>query len=197
MLRTCLAVVLVLSSLVPRGGALAQETEVSPSFYGVGDVVYSVLPPELFAEAHAGQWVLANGGTLSDSTDLYRFLQDRSRLDLLENAEGAVTVPDARGVFVRGMNLGRDAASGDPEGDRAVGTFQGDMIGSHTHRYAISHDRVGDPDGSDDTSGGTGPGDSYWRGNKNPDFNANTAPTGGAETRPRNVTLYTYIKIGN
>ncbi len=113
-------------------------------------------------------------------------------------------VPDLRGVFTRGVNdygvLFDGVAAvaieqANPAGTNA-GIFQSDSFKSHAHNSQVSSDRVGDPDGSDDTNGGAGAGDSYWRGNKY--LNANTHPTspsGGNETRPKNVSVYYYIRI--
>ena len=47
--------------------------------------------------------------------------------------------------------------------------------GEHTHRYCVSDDRNGYPDGSADTSLGTSTKESYWRGNKNLNQNAFTS----------------------
>lgn len=153
----------------------------------VGDVVYSVLPPELFSKAHAGTWVLMDGAPLDASTQLHGFLTEQGRIDLLQRG-GAVRVPDGRGVFIRGMNLGRDAASGDPAGTRQVGSDQADSLKAHTHKFSYQHQQTNDPqrkgrDASNAAQKHTETATSV------------TEPTGEQETRPRNVALYAYIKV--
>lgn len=42
-------------------------------------------------------------------------------------------LPDSRGVFLRGMNEGRDSISGDVAVKRTVGTYQADALRTHAH----------------------------------------------------------------
>lgn len=158
-------------------------------FHGVGDVVHSVLPPGLFEEVHEGQWALLAGDRLDAGSGLHRFLEEKGRLDLLQASDtAAATLPDARGVFVRGMNLGRDAATGDPTGDRRVGAYQADLAGPHTHPFSY---RRGQPEAS------RGGGSNHRVTDNLVDDSGQTGNNAGAETRPRNITLYVYVKIGN
>ena len=157
--------------------------------HGLGDVVYSILPPDLFLAAHAGEWALVDGRTLGGDSGLYTFLAEQGRLDLL----GPETrLPDARGVFIRGMNVNRNVGNGDPGGDRPVGSYQRDAMVSHQHTYNFFEHSSGI--GRDNKGAYT------WNGNNqnaNGDRVHQTNWTGEAETRPRNTALYTYIKIGN
>lgn len=51
--------------------------------------------------------------------------------------------------------------------------------GAHFHKYCLSEDRNGYPDGSGDTSSGLTVRESYWRGNKQLSYNATTSITSG------------------
>ncbi len=78
----------------------------------------------------------------------------------------------ARGRFIRGID---STGTIDPDGVRVVGSVQEDEFKSHVHGSGV---------------GGVGSGYGngiYW--NKNPILPFNTNPTGGAETRPKNIAL--------
>lgn len=175
------------------GGVLTQS-EVRNS--ELGDVVYSILPPELFEQTHEGRWVLLDGADLASETGLYKFLEKQGRLDILSKDEGPVKLFDARGMFLRGVNLARNPEEGDPAGsDRAVGSTQLDQVGKHEHdiSYPAHIRRAG--------NGANNKFDAPWSDNAwgprkteripNPENPADT------ETRPRNIALYIYIKIGD
>jgi len=93
------------------------------------------------------------------------------------SGDGSTTfgLPDLRGEFVRGWDNNRGIDSG-----RSFGTNQDDEIRSHTHDY-IGHST------SDADSSGTG-------GKADNERTRTTDPTGGDETRPRNVALMYIIK---
>ena len=165
-----------------------------PKNSSVGDVVYSILPPELFEQTHAGRWALLDGADLAPDTGLYKFLEKQGRLDLLSKDEGPVKLFDARGVFLRGLNLARDPKQGDPAGAaRAVGSQQGDQVGRHRHDATVftksqrtglaSQDRFTAPRWDD---GGLTRQTGY----------SDTASETDVETRPANIALYVYVKIG-
>lgn len=160
----------------------------------LGDVVYSILPPELFAETHPGRWALLDGADLASDSGLYQFLEKQGRLDILSKDEGPVKLFDARGMFVRGVNLARDPKDGDPAGAaRAAGSVQGDQVGRHRHDATVfvksqrtglaSQDRFTAPRWDD---GGLRRQTEY----------SDTASASDTETRPKNIALYIYVKIG-
>lgn len=152
----------------------------------LGDVVYSVLPPELFAKTHAGTWVLMDGTPLDPGAGLSRFLVEQGRMDLLLS-DGTVKVPDARGVFLRGMNAGRDTLRGDPDGDRRLGAFQVDTFKAHRHAYTYnSHNQDHQRKGREAENAAN---------RQEVSTPSQTAVSGGNETRPRNIALYVYLKI--
>ena len=150
--------------------ALAQ-----PDSGSLGDVRYSVLPPANFRNLNGDGWQLMDGRNINGSDLCTEF--------------GTCQIPDARGVFIRGMNVGRDQASGDPEGNRGVGSYQSDNIESHTH--GLHHRIIGDTRGgfTHGVAAGGGSGSIHDIGIRTTDAK------GGNETRPRNIALYVYIKV--
>jgi hypothetical protein len=135
----------------------------------IGDIKYSLLEPNIFIKLHDSTWVLMDGRDIGGSA--------LSRL-------GWKTIPDARGVFLRGMNVNRDIHTGDESGNRPVGSYQKDQLMHHKHSIDIAV--------TNDNKGGV------VRGGM-PDRNGSTGYTNesGAEqeTNPRNISVYTYIKI--
>jgi len=134
----------------------------------IGSVVQSMLTQAQFqAETSAG-WVLMDGRSVTGSA--YHTLT------------GSTTIPDARGVFLRSKNNGRADGNQNPDGDSALGTFQDDAFESHTHTQ-----NVGAHSGSvNDNTGGA------EFGYENSTI---TGATGGNETRPKNITVNTFIRI--
>lgn len=177
--------------------AVAQDSPVANAATslpaGIGDVVYSLLPPELFQKVHPGRWMLLDGSALPTDAALHTFLQAEGRVDLLASApDSPARIPDARGVFIRGLNLGRDAVQGDPAGsDRKMGSWQQDQVGKHRHEYrAYNSKRSGKADQ-----------DRFNAANMESPNQTTTADAGfdgnDTETRPKNIALYVYIKIAD
>jgi hypothetical protein len=135
----------------------------------IGDVKYSVLNEVKFKELNGEGWTLMNGDKIPNSK-LCKF-------------SGICTLPDARGTFIRGMNENRSSNSGDSDGNRPVGKFQSDSFKSHSHPYVNA-----------------GVWNRSWKGDDSGPKTAHqkagsTSLVGSKETRPRNITLFTYIKI--
>jgi hypothetical protein len=80
----------------------------------------------------------------------------------------------ARGRFLRGIDNG---AGNDPDGTRAAGATQADMVGSHTHTINVANQ-------AQNTSNNFAAG-----GINNPASTLTTSASGGAETRPKNVAV--------
>lgn len=95
---------------------------------------------------------------------------------LYGNGDGSTTfnLPDLRGEFIRGADLGKGVDSG-----RVFGSGQLDELKAHTHKYAGN-------------SGGSAAGFSVL--DYDNALNFETTSTGGSETRPRNVALLPCIK---
>lgn len=141
--------------------------------FKVGDVVHSMLNPEQFSKIHGNNWVLMDGRPLSETSDDLR------------KYYGFSSVPDARGIFVRAMNSKNPTVGNDPDRDRVVGSVQDQMLLSHSHTWIGFIEKF---------SGGGNTGEGGDGGNY-PKVQRTTEPFGGVENRPRNVSLYLYIKI--
>lgn len=119
----------------------------------------------------SGNWVLADGNTISTSTNYFK-------------ETGLTKIPDLRGVFIRGLNEGRADGFQDPDGSgRNVGGLQKYSVEKHNHSIStagIWGRSFKGEDGKPRTAH---------------QANGNTSQYGGKETRPTNVALYYYIKI--
>jgi microcystin-dependent protein len=103
-------------------------------------------------------------------------------------------LPDLRGLFLRGINASRSDNYADPDTlqrtnssaggnyGNQVGSVQADMFKSHTHTYNPKINNYADSS----NSGGSTPGSDTTR---------ETLPTGGNETRPKNVYVQYLIKL--
>lgn len=94
---------------------------------------------------------------------------------------GNFRLPDSRGEFLRGWDHGRGVDLG-----RAIGSWQADEVKSHTH--SISNQSTY---GSGSSSG------PQHQSAKVGDLATPTNPTGGNETRPRNLAVMWCIKAWN
>lgn len=119
-------------------------------------------------------WLVADGSAVSRTTYAALF----SAIGSLYGAGNGTTtfnLPDLRGEFVRGADMGRGVDVG-----RAIGSAQGQAIQSHTHG--------GVPVLQADVDRGSS-GSAFSL-----DDIGQTASTGGTETRPRNIALVPIIK---
>ena len=168
---------------------------------GLGDVKYSILSVAQFQAVNGPEWVLLKGQSkqelgIADGDDsVFNYLH-------LETNVATDRLPDSRGLFFRVKNNssggGDDRNDGfeNPDGEMLLGQYSEDKLKAHFHRSQVSSDRIGNPDGSTDTSGSSAPNNSYWRGNKY--LNANTHPTttdGQNETSPKNMTVNAFVKV--
>ncbi len=182
-LVSAVCVVVLFNSFHTRTFAQAADSRTTDGI-GVGTVVWSVLPPEDFRKENGKGWILLAGDDVSDT----RLGQDY----------GFQYLPDARGCFLRALNgivmpggemrnlRENRLEKGDSGGDRrTVGSWQGDTVGKHTHPY-----RVGDAVRGHDAK--TKGGEFFYGG-----IELTTGENPGAETRPRNIALYCYIKVDN
>ncbi len=169
---------------------------------GLGDVKYSILSEAQFQAINGDEWVLMKG---QSKTTLGVGANEPSVFDYFDLAQNTSTtnLPDGRGIFFRGKNnatgnTATDRSDGfqDPDGEKKIGELSIDKFKSHNHASQVSSDRIGNPDGSSDTSGSSSANNSYWRGNKY--LNANTTPTtyaGGNETAPKSLTINIFVKV--
>lgn len=154
----------------------------------VGDVKYSILEPEKFAEVNGDCWVPMDGRPLAQG-------------DVLRQLTGMASLPNGGGLFVRAQDFANSDNDPDRNSNSPVATMQGDNLKAHNHG-------VTDPGHSH--SGGA-----FWPAGNWPEQNQAGNPqdytlftntgtsttgitinnTGGAETRPKNLNLWVYIRI--
>jgi hypothetical protein len=169
-------------------------------FQILGTVIASVLEydhliaitgdPAVTNPATSG-WIPADGRSIAGSK--------------LSAQTGLQTAPDLRGRFLRGLNTiysnGQPglvisaADEDDPSSNRKAGDYQGDSFKLHSH-VASGHIN-GSVCGSNGTHDVDSGGDK-WNCDPNlGDHNVvvSVTPFGGSETRPKNVSMYYYIKI--
>jgi|688.fasta_scaffold405625_1 microcystin-dependent protein len=150
------------------------NTLVLPS---AGTTIAALIPGEVkwFAMNSAPSGFLkANGAAVSRTTYANLF----AAIGTLYGAGNGTTtfnVPDLRGEFVRGFDDGRGVDAG-----RVIGSAQADELKSHFHTYnsdsAVGNFVTGGPSPLNDGS-----------------QTLNTGPSGGTETRPRNIALLACI----
>jgi hypothetical protein len=165
----------------------AMRSEPQSERIPIGTVIYSLLDEQAFRAANGDGWRL-----LSSTEDV-------SNTDLCTRAN-VCSLPDGRGVFIRGMNLNRDGATGDPDGARVVRSYQADVLKNH-HHY-LNHDIWVATQWNGlgwGSRGGEHPVYEEHRqgGDTNPQWLEAHDVVGGAgpETRPRNIALYIYVKV--
>ena len=162
----------------------------SDKYDDVGTVKYSILKPDLFQRTQSGKWVLLDGRELNNSTDLFRLLSNGNSTNILGNGR---YLPDARGKFFRSSNFG---GGNDPEANRLVGSVQLDAFQGHKH---IGDNRIAQNVG--DRQSSNSPKQRYNVTGTNLVETAGTFDAGygvprlSTETRPINLSFYTYIKI--
>lgn len=114
-------------------------------------------------------WMLCDGSTFDGTT-----------YPELQNTLGSTTLPDLRGVFLRGLDDGRGFDTG-----RVLGSYQADELKSHNHSYL---------DVSTNNEGHIAGGPSVSARNST-DVTRITNSTGGIETRPKNVAVNYIIRV--
>ena len=159
----------------------------------VGDIAMSTLDLATFQSLRDDTWVLADGETYLNS-DWFKIT-------------GLPNVPDFRGLYPRGKNEGRTDSFSNPEGEVPLAGVQPDEHREHTHAFRVSFETGGSRDGWGSNYGPVGDGTATGTLNPYPSNNtsfkslgtstANPVRTsyGGAETRPKTITVNFYIKI--
>ncbi|MEX8546645.1 MAG: hypothetical protein V5804_03505 [Mucilaginibacter sp.] len=154
----------------------------------IGDVKYSVLPPDKFKEENGNGWVLMDNKVPIQGS-------------ALNTKHGVTEIPDTRGLFIRCLNGTRnddkaDVFKTENNRDRLALEYQPDAIKKHTHNLSNSFGFFGGWGNGNQWSGST-------RGNpmaaNQPEVSISIKDIGtnlnGEETRPKNIALFTYIKI--
>lgn len=160
--------------------------EVGDSAAPVGAVISSVFSFDEIKKLTSNfskYWALADGSNVDRSSKYFKVKTDGS----LNN----VKLPDLRGTFLRGLNLGRSDGKQDTEGSsRSPGDYQADSIAKHDHGRGMANWPDSGVGGNVRPNGGTGQHSDHW----NPRY-ISPVSYGGAETRPKNSAVYYYIRI--
>ncbi|TFF33438.1 hypothetical protein [Mucilaginibacter psychrotolerans] len=172
--------------LILTAYAFTQRNE-SPAS-GLGDVKYSILPPDQFQKLNGDGWILADGRAIKGS-----------KLHLFA---GIINAPDARGMFLRGLNYGRNDDKIKPDG-RQAGQYQPDTVGPHSHGWTGEAGYLGGygyPDNAERRWTADGlkahPKEHNEKNRYVAAAQKDYAVFGvGTETRPKNIAMYIYIKI--
>ncbi|CAG8688651.1 14198_t:CDS:2, partial [Racocetra persica] len=145
----------------------------------LGEIRYSILNQNQFQELYGKEWILMDGSSILGSD--------------LERKFGWTFVPDARGLFLRCKNNGRNDGLENPSGELNLGQYQKDNLKSHNHVGLFVNNIEGQW------------GQSYYKG----EFNSHrlatqswdstrsfyTGYTGEKETCPKSITVNAFIKI--
>ncbi|HSM15521.1 MAG TPA: hypothetical protein VK845_00815 [Gemmatimonadales bacterium] len=164
----------------------------------LGTIIASMLDPEAYArevgdpfpfEPARSRWAPADARSIAES-DLARKAEQRN-WTLPRNGRDEPVAVDLRGVFLRGLNRFDDAmgqrheGEGDPNGaGRVAGSWQPDGLKAHAHPVHAARGR-GAGGISSRKSGPAG----------TAGIDVASATFGAAETRPRNVAVYYYLRI--
>lgn len=167
----------------------------------VGDVKYSILNPDEFRLENGDCWVPMDGRSIAGSK--------------LAARTGRSSIPDGSGLFIRSQEF-NGGANNDPDrtSATAIATIQQHELFRHNHttspagEHSHSHrdKRTGEdwaaPLGGDAIDSdmyangdGTGGFDEIRRTGTEPNHVHQISETGGNETRPKNINLWTYIRI--
>ena len=94
--------------------------------HAVGTIIYSVLPPTntgYFKYHDPEKWRLMDDKVNDGFTDLKALVGN---------------LPDARAMFVRGQNFGREGNTADPDGERAISSEQPEGTQQHIHKLEFN-----------------------------------------------------------
>lgn len=192
----------------PRA-TLADTAKVTKCSGAVGDVKYSMLNPTNFAKANGSCWVPMDGRALATT-------------DVLRQKYGITTLPNAGGLFLRGQEFD-NSPNNDPSrtSNSAIAQFQDQAVQGHNHALNLNAQMGGGGGGSasvpysGEAAGWIESGKSFTamkatdrgsNGNYAISFtvpahdhriSGNTDNNTGVteETRPKNLNLWTYIRI--
>jgi hypothetical protein len=172
----------------------------------VGDVKYSILPPDQFKDANGDCWVPLDGRTLASTDALYQ--------------QGITMLPNAGGLFLRAQDFAiisgseywkpKNNSDNDPNrtASTAIGSVQNSAFKSHVH--TVADDGAHNHSVNRRSNGGIQNGDndlintdksiigtsySSYAGGHNHTINANSDGGSTSETRPANLNLWVYVRI--
>ncbi len=136
----------------------------------IGSIIHSALSVVQFqSQIVIGSWALADGSTCEGTR--------------YEELTGNATVPDLRGMFLRGKNNGRSDGSENPDGDLAIGQYQDSEVYTHNHTmttvYAYGSNSYSPSEQTSVAVSGS----------------KASSSSGGAESRPKNLTTNIFIRV--
>jgi hypothetical protein len=148
----------------------------------LGMVVQSILTETQFQAINGTGWIIMDGRSVIGS-----------QLWAITNTN---TIPDARGLVLRGKNNGRTDGAQNPDGELFIGTYQADQFKSHDH---------GGGNHTHSSYAGTGAFNPASAGGGLQAFTPVQTGASGAiipleganETRMRSITVNHFIKINN
>ncbi len=152
----------------------------------VGEMRYSILTREQFRSLYGPEWDLMQGQELDESSELLSLW-------------GKGNIPDARGVFLRCSNSGRDVNTGDPQGDAELGSYQADQFKHHGHPVSLPGNHlISAPRARCELQSGLAAGgmfDDCAQNGITRHHAPQPAACGGSETRPRCIIANVFIKL--
>ncbi|GAB2637416.1 hypothetical protein GCM10027035_33910 [Emticicia sediminis] len=185
------------------GSPFAEQANTVVCSGAVGDVKYSILNPTQFAAVNGNCWIPMDGRTMAGSK--------------LAGIIGGTNVPNAGGLFLRGQESADGSTNNDPDrtSSSTIAILQQDSFKGHNHGGSTTSNGLHSHGFLD-----TVPDIYQWNianqylGNSKDTFLNNVNPKndsdvtnsdgihshtinsdGGSETRPKNLNLWTYIRI--
>ena len=193
-----------LSVASTANATLAEEAKTVRCSGAVGDVKYSILNPTQFAQVNGDCWIPMDGRSISGSK--------------LSQITSSNNVPDIGGLFVRSQEYGQDRDA-DRTNSTSIATFQDQSYQSHNHSGSVGS-VTSNPSMATQITLNSLPFGNYQGGQNSGTLEEgagtpNYLPVyaqlsvtladhahglsinnnGSAETRPKNVNLWTYIRI--
>lgn len=156
----------------------ATRTDSSP----IGMIIPSMLTEAQFQALNGTSWVLAQGQTATGTA--------------YASITGQSTIPDLRGMFLRGKNNGRVDGNQDSGGERALGSFQSDALQNINATWQSGTANASNTSGAVTATAGSAS-DPQGTGRAHGIFTfdaANVART-ATETRSRNIAVNYFIKV--
>lgn len=139
-------------------------------------------------------WLIANGAVVSRTTYAALFGAIGTAYNTGNELSTQFRLPDLRGTFLRGLDLGRGLDSG-----RTLGTYQSDALQNITGSFGISSSDTVTLAGATGAFANNGPASSQWGADAKPPeagitFDASRVARTATETRPKNISAMPLIK---
>lgn len=162
-----------------QSGSLISASKFNNSAFQVGDIKTSLQTEAQFQATHGDCWALLDGRNIAGKD--------------LATLMGKTTLPDGRGMFLRGKQHSRNDGKGNPDGDLALGQIQDRRS---NNLYQLQYDPY-----QANTSVISVPEDGSWSTFLTLASSGNNAArpfrarNRGGESRPDNLTVNYFVKI--